>query len=67
MKTIILPGYSLRNKEWAYEVKDNLDLEHEVIVHEWEHWPSTSSGSSRQKSFSLKREIESTSRYLYID
>ena len=38
MKTIILPGYSPRNKDWAYEVKDRLDLGHKVLVHEWKHW-----------------------------
>lgn len=53
MRTIILPGYSPHNKEWAYEVKDNLDLGHEVLVHEWKHWGSPS------LSFSLRNEVES--------
>jgi hypothetical protein len=58
MKTAILPGYSPHNKEWAYEVKDNLKLGHKIIVHEWEHWPLSGSGSSNgQGSFSVKREI----------
>ena len=57
MKTIILPGYSLHNKDWAEEIAGSLKLRHEVLVHNWKHWPSTSSGSSRQ-SFSLKYELD---------
>lgn len=53
MKTIILPGFSLSNREWAYELKKELDLDHEVIVHEWKHWETST------KSASLKFEIES--------
>lgn len=40
MRTIILPGYSLKNKDWAYEVKDYLEPEFDVAVHEWRHWES---------------------------
>ena len=50
MKTIILPGYSLHNKDWALEIKKELELGHNVLVHEWRHW---SSGS-----FSLVKEID---------
>ena len=50
MITIILPGYSPSNKDWAYSIKDNLNLGHEVIVHEWKHWTTG--------SFSLKFETE---------
>ena len=42
MKTIILPGYSLHNKDWAYEVRNKLNLNQKVIVHEWKHWTSGS-------------------------
>jgi hypothetical protein len=38
MKTVVLPGYSLPNRDWAYEVKRNLEPEFEVVVHEWGHW-----------------------------
>lgn len=48
MKTIILPGYSPRNKVWADEVKKN--LEGEAFVHEWEHW--------KGGAMSVKRELE---------
>lgn len=50
MITIILPGYSVNNREWAYEVKEKLDLNHEVIVHEWQHW--------KEGSMSIPREVE---------
>jgi hypothetical protein len=50
MKTIILPGFSVSNKEWAYEVKENLQLGHDVLVHKWKHWTSG--------SFSVKYETE---------
>ena len=50
MKTIILPGYSPHNKDWAEDIKAQMDLEHEVIVHNWKHWTSG--------SFLLKYELE---------
>lgn len=37
IKVIILPGFSLKNKDWAYEVKKNLP-EFDIHVHEWLHW-----------------------------
>jgi len=55
MKTIILPGYSSRNKEWAEEVEESLKLDHDVIVHEWEHWNGASS------SLSIRKEIDKVS------
>ncbi len=68
MKTIILPGYSIKNKEWAYEVKKRLSHKYNVIVHEWEHWEDGSSTSeqilsSKQslkaaKHLDVKREVE---------
>jgi hypothetical protein len=51
MKIFILPGYSLHNKDWAYEVKGNLEPHFEVEVHEWKHW-------SEGGSLSLKFEVE---------
>jgi len=38
MKTIILPGYSPKNKLWALKAKKHLEVKDEVIVHEWRHW-----------------------------
>ena len=57
MKTVILPGFSERNKDWADEMAGKINLGHEVVVHNWRHWSSTGSGSSSQ-SFSLKYEID---------
>lgn len=47
MKTLILPGYSLKNSEWASDIADRLGGEAEV--HEWQHWA--------KGSFSLPREL----------
>lgn len=62
MKTVILPGYSAHNKEWAHEVKEKLQLDHEVIVQEWRHWPpaqkASGSVSHLSQGFSLKYEVE---------
>jgi Alpha/beta hydrolase domain len=52
MKTIILPGFSLSNKEWAHEVKNKVKLDGPLVVHEWLHW------KSGRQSLSLKKEIE---------
>lgn len=60
MKTIVLPGYSPHNRDWAYEVKNKIKIPGEIIVHEWEHWDS-----SIRKSFSLKAEIENVSRLAF--
>lgn len=51
MRTIILPGYSPHNRDWAYEVKKNLEPDIDVFVHEWKHWTSG--------SFSMRHEAES--------
>jgi predicted alpha/beta hydrolase family esterase len=49
MKVMILPGYSLNNKQWAYEVAEKLEPGFVSIVHEWDHWS--------KGSFALKQEI----------
>src|SRR3989344_758063 len=36
MQTIILPGYSLKNKDWAEQVKQELGSETRVVY--WPHW-----------------------------
>lgn len=71
MRTIILPGYSPHNRDWALEIKKDLKLGHEVLVHEWKHWPpahrafSEPAGSLNQRSapvglsFSVPREVKS--------
>jgi len=59
MLTIVLPGYSLHNKEWAYEVKKNLEPDCKVLVHEWRHWEKPSlSLSLRYEVDRIKTEIK---------
>ncbi|OGM57526.1 hypothetical protein A2955_04225 [Candidatus Woesebacteria bacterium RIFCSPLOWO2_01_FULL_37_19] len=50
MKTVILPGYSKHNREWAEDVARKLKLGHKIVVHEWKHWSS-------KGGFSLKSEV----------
>lgn len=47
MLTIILPGYSLKNKDWAESIANEMELGHKVLVHNWKHW--TKGGSLSQK------------------
>lgn len=47
MKTIILPGYSLKNKDWAETIAKEMKLGHKILVHNWKHW--TKGGSLSQK------------------
>jgi pimeloyl-ACP methyl ester carboxylesterase len=54
MKTIILPGFSPHNKEWAEDIKKDLKLSHDVLVHEWRHWKNSLSLST---SLSLSYEL----------
>ncbi len=53
MKTIILPGYSLSNREWAEEVKRKLGEKNKAFVHEWKHW-----ATGEQKDFSVEGEAK---------
>jgi len=55
MKTIILPGYSPHNRDWAIELKKNINLGHEIMVHEWRHWKNSLSLST---SLSLNYELK---------
>lgn len=50
MKTLILPGYSPHNKDWALDVQKQMDLGHEIVLHEWRHWTKS--------SFSMRRELK---------
>lgn len=38
MLTLILPGGSVKNKEWALKTSKKLTLDHEVRPVLWEHW-----------------------------
>lgn len=50
MKTIILPGYSEHNREWAQEIKKQIDVGNNLMIHEWRHW--------KEKSLSLRLGFE---------
>jgi len=52
MKTIILPGYSPGNKDWAEAITGKINLGHKVIVHNWRHWQTGA------KNLSPKKEVE---------
>ena len=52
IKTIILPGYSFKNKLWAEEVREKVRINGEIIIHEWRHW------SSEGIEFSFGEEIK---------
>jgi pimeloyl-ACP methyl ester carboxylesterase len=38
MITVILPGYSPHNKDWALAVAEKLTLKHEIRPVFWDHW-----------------------------
>lgn len=52
MKTIILPGFSPHNKDWALDIARHLKLaKYDCFVHFWRHW-------ERGGNLSLNYEIE---------
>lgn len=57
-KLIVLPGYSIKNKEWANEINDFLADEFDTTIHEWKHW-KTGEGNdfSFESESSLIKEI----------
>ena len=55
MKTVILPGYSPHNRDWAEEVAKKLHLGHEVMVHYWKHWKM---GGSLSFKYEIEKIIE---------
>lgn len=57
IKTIILPGYSPKNKEWADEISEKLNLGHEIIVHNWKHWKDGGSLSIKYELGKIKEEL----------
>lgn len=50
MKTIILPGFSAHNLDWANEVAKNLGGK-DILVHNWLHWKNGKS------NLNLKEEV----------
>ena len=57
MKTIILPGYSEKNREWALEVKAALG--DDVVIHQWAHW-SNGKFFEQKEIEKIESEIAST-------
>ena len=57
MKTIILPGYSPHNKDWAEGIKAKLVLGHNVVVHNWEHWDKGGSLSAKKEASRILEEV----------
>lgn len=55
MKTIILPGFSPHNKDWAIEIKDKVKTVGEIVIHEWRHWKT---GGSMSKKYEVAKIIE---------
>lgn len=49
MNTIVLPGYSIKNKEWLEELRQKADIKPLDIV-EWSHWKVESSDPNWIKS-----------------
>lgn len=59
MKTIILPGYSLSNKDWAKDIQGYLVNEGmEVFVHNWDHWITEKSMSIPTERQKISQEVD---------
>ncbi len=41
MVTIILPGYSVKNKEWLEETAEKINSSNEIMPIYWDHWVDT--------------------------
>src|SRR5258706_3478 len=54
METFVLPGFSLKNKEWAEEVKAKLppNLNPQVIY--WKHWQTENNNDFNQEDEAKK-------------
>lgn len=58
MKTIILPGYSKYNKNWADDISEKLsDKGIKSIVHNWRHWETEGSLSIKYETEKIIEEI----------
>jgi pimeloyl-ACP methyl ester carboxylesterase len=54
MKTMILPGYSPHNREWAEAIAAGLS---QAEVHSWAHWESGGSMDARQELAAILQGI----------
>lgn len=58
MKIIILPGYSIKNKEWAQEAVDYFLKENaNACIHNWNHWKQKNN-TKRIKQTGLNIDFE---------
>lgn len=57
LKTIILPGYSIKNKDWAEKTSVELKLDHEIIVHNWKHWGDGGTMSVKKEMGRISEEL----------
>ena len=54
MRTIILPGYSPKNLDWAMETQAELQTAGlESMIHEWKHWET-----KNEEDFAHANEVE---------
>ncbi|KKQ75864.1 MAG: hypothetical protein US96_C0003G0022 [Candidatus Woesebacteria bacterium GW2011_GWB1_38_5b] len=57
MKTLILPGFSIKNYEWAQECAQNLK-DFNIQIVKWKHWTS-----GNPNDFSAENEAKNLSTY----
>ena len=63
MQYIVLPGFSLRNKEWAYELQTEMQPRgYNFQVFEWYHWQTDNSAD-----FSVENEVKRLREVVDID
>ncbi len=53
MITFILPGYSVKNKEWADETAKNIKLDGQIRPVYWDHWTDDSQKFDAQEKADL--------------
>lgn len=57
MKTIILPGYSLSNRDWAVVLAKKIKVGHKILVHHWRHWEKGGGLSLKYESEKIFQEV----------
>ncbi|MDO8488200.1 MAG: alpha/beta fold hydrolase [bacterium] len=58
MKVLVLPGYSIQNRDWAIQVAEYLKSDFDTKVIEWEHWNGTDNGGLNVSAECLRIENE---------
>lgn len=70
MNLILLPGNSILNKEWIYEMSSLFKSSYkdsEIIVHEYEHWKDNSDGSINiENEVRIINEILDTNKSYFV-